>query len=321
MIKKILKQSLPLIDLLLIIPTLLSAVILRLVRRIGVRRIPYTKQCLMKIGVFPINDHYYEPMFNPIHLRSSLSQDRALPGIDWNQEGQLNLLKNLNYSQEISHWQTSATLPVFCIENGSYESGDAEIWYGFIRHFKPKKIIEIGSGYSTLIAQQAIQKNFDESGEKAEHLCIEPYEQPWLETTGVVVIRECVEKINIDLFKSLAKGDILFIDSSHIIRPQGDVLYEFLEVLPNLADGVIVHVHDIFSPKNYPESAIIGDVLFWNEQYILEAFLTHNKDWKIISAVNYLKHQHFEKLKECCPFLDQSREPGAFYIQKVKTTC
>ena len=317
MIKKILKQLLPLIDLLFVAPTILSAIVLKLVRRIGVKRLPNTKKWLLKIGVFPINDHYYEPMFNPVHLRYPLNEDRYLPGIDWKEVEQLTFLKKLDFSSETAGWKKAAPLPEFCIENGSFESGDAEIWYGMIRHFRPKKIIEIGSGYSTLVAQKAILQNAIEFNLQTEHICIEPYEQPWLESTGVSVERKRVEKVSLELFKSLGDGDILFIDSSHIIRPQGDVLYEFLEILPNLAKGVVVHVHDIFSPKDYSHAAIVDDVLFWNEQYLLEAFLTHNQQWQIISAVNYLKHHHFDELKAICPFLNTKREPGSFYIQRV----
>ncbi len=317
MIKKILRQLLPLIDGLLVIPSAISGVVLKLVRRIGVKRLPITKSLLMKIGVFPINDHYYEPMFQPKHLRYDLESDRYLPGIDLNVTTQLAFLEKLNYVDELSSWKSYAELPEFCMKNGSFESGDAEVWYGMIRHLKPKKVIEIGSGYSTLIAQQALDKNHQETNDPAEHLCIEPYEQPWLESTGVKVVRERVERVPLDLFQSLGAGDVLFIDSSHMIRPQGDVLYEFLEVLPNLAVGVIVHIHDIFSPKDYSHSAIVGDVLFWNEQYLLEAFLTQNKQWEILSAVNYLKHHQFDALNKVCPFLDLNREPGSFYIRRI----
>jgi hypothetical protein len=140
---------------------------------------------------------------------------------------------------------------------------------------------------------------------------------PWLEKTGVTVIRERVEKVDKALFLELSENDILFIDSSHIIRPQGDVLYEYLELLPNLNKGVIVHIHDIFSRRDYLKQWIVDEVKFWNEQYLLEAFLTGNREWKVIGALNYLHHSYFDKLKQTCPFLTKEREPGSFYIQKI----
>jgi hypothetical protein len=140
---------------------------------------------------------------------------------------------------------------------------------------------------------------------------------PWLEKTGVSVIRKRIEDVDKGIFSELGNNDILFIDSSHIIRPQGDVLIEYLELLPSLNKGVIVHLHDIFSPKDYPQDWVLDRVLFWNEQYLLEAFLTSNRDWKIIGALNYLHHNHYEKLKEKCFFLSPDREPGSFYIQRI----
>ncbi|MCX5694939.1 MAG: hypothetical protein NT014_07495 [Candidatus Omnitrophica bacterium] len=155
------------------------------------------------------------------------------------------------------------------------------------------------------------------SGYKCKHICIEPYEMPWLESTGVKVIRQKVENMGREFFFFFFQNDILFIDSSHIIRPQGDVLFEYLELMPSLKMGVIVHIHDIFSPRDYKAEWVIDDVRFWNEQYLLEAFLTSNKDYKIIGALNYLHHNHYDRLRAKCHFLSQEREPGSFYIQKI----
>lgn len=157
----------------------------------------------------------------------------------------------------------------------------------------------------------------DDPSYTCKHVCIEPYEMPWLEKTGVTVIRKKIEDVEISFFSELADCDILFIDSSHIIRPQGDVLFEYLQLLPSLNKGVIVHIHDIFSPRNYSNEWLMGDIRFWNEQYLLEAFLSHNTSWQIIGSINYLHHNHYESLKKTCPFLTPDREPGSFYIQRI----
>ena len=91
---------------------------------------------------------------------------------------------------------------------------------------------------------------------------------------------------------------------------------EILEILPDLAPGVIVHFHDIFSPRDYPRQWIVDEVRLWNEQYMLEAFLTHNGSWSIIAALNYLHHSHRQELVAACPLLTSAREPGSFYIVK-----
>lgn len=267
----------------------------------------------------PLRNHYYEPLFDKRSLVKPLSNDRVLPGIEWNTEEQVYILSQLTYSHEFANipdsYQNDLT---FHFKNDAFESGDAEYWYSVIRQKKPKRIIEIGSGHSTKMAQIAIAKNKMENPiYQCEHICIEPFEMPWLEKLNVVVIRERVEKLDKGIFQRLEAGDILFIDSSHIIRPQGDVLYEILELLPTLNVGVIVHIHDIFTPKDYPEHWVVGEVRFWNEQYLLEAFLTENRNWKIIGALNFLHHNFYGKLKAVCPRLSPDREPGSFYIQKV----
>jgi hypothetical protein len=273
----------------------------------------------MNVGVFPIRNHYYEPLFDARALTRPLDQARDLIGIDWNLKEQLSLLASFHYNDELRGITDSATDPgTFHFKNDSFESGDAEYWYNLIRTRKPARIFEIGSGNSTLMARRAIQMNQRENpAYTCKHVCIEPYEMPWLEKSGVTVVRKRVEDIDKTLFSELGRGDILFIDSSHVIRPQGDVLFEYLELLPSLKQGVVVHVHDIFSPRDYLKQWVIDEVKLWNEQYLLEAFLTSNKDWKILGALNYLHHDYYEQLKAKCPYLTPTREPGSFYIEKV----
>jgi len=296
-----------------------SAWLLKKIRRIGVQRLPLCKNALLKVGVFPIQNHYYEPKFDMRNLKRALSQERPLPGIDWNLEEQIDVLDKLKFADELNNIPTEKTDNLrFYFNNAGFGSGDAEYWYQLIRLKKPKRIFEIGSGNSTLMAINALRKNGEDNPNyKCKHVCIEPYEMPWLEKTGVSVVRKKVEDVGVSSFSELGEDDILFIDSSHIIRPEGDVLFEYLQLLPTLNKGVIVHVHDIFSPRNYPDLWLRDEIKFWNEQYLLEAFLSHNADWKIIGALNYLHHNHYEILKKVCPFLTPDREPGSFYMQKI----
>nr|WP_240963095.1 class I SAM-dependent methyltransferase [Antrihabitans stalactiti] len=188
-----------------------------------------------------------------------------------------------------------------------------------IRHHQPRTIVEIGSGSSTLIGLKAVRKNRElDPSYQCNYICIEPYEVPWLETTGVTVIRKTVEVVPMATFEALQPGDILFIDSSHILRPQGDVLFEYLELLPSLPVGVIVHIHDIFSPRDYPQRWVVDEVRLWNEQYLLEAFLTSNHAWKIIGALNYLQHNYHDRLRVVCPSLTPHGEPASLYLQKIR---
>lgn len=307
------------IDYVLSILVIPAALILLKYRQFGSANLPRTTMRLKKIGVFPIRNHYYEPLFADTQLQKPLSENRQLPGLNLNTRGQLSFLEKLVYSPELLALKLdskSNDANSFYINNCSFDSGDAEYLYQFIRATKPSKFIEIGSGHSTKIANIALQKNKAEINQLAEHICIEPYEMPWLESlSDIQVLRKRIEDCAFHWPTELRSGDILFIDSSHIIRPQGDVLKEYLEILPQLASGVYVHIHDIFSPRDYPRRWIVDDVRFWNEQYLLEALLSNTNRYEVIGALNYLKNSHFDELKKICPYLTLEAEPGSFYIR------
>jgi hypothetical protein len=320
-IRKLLAPVFPVIDVILSPFTLLSSFLLLTIRRIRINNMPVSKKIFKSVGVFPIYDHYYEPLFNDRKLRYSLNKDRHLPGIKWNDKEQLELLDKFNYEDELMaiHEEEQPGEKSFFYGNPSLGPGDAEYLYCIIRHFKPGRIIEIGSGYSSLMIKLAIERNMEsDPGYACEQICIEPYEMPWLERAGMKVIRKLAEEVDVGLFASLRENDILFIDSSHMIRPQGDVLFEILEVLPSLNRGVLIHVHDIFSPKDYTHKHIVENILFWNEQYLLEAFLSCNNHFSIIGAVNYLKNHYPDRINSKLPLLKKHfhHVPGSFWIKK-----
>lgn len=321
-LRKFLKPAFPVLDVLLSPFTFLASLLLFAIRKMRIANMPVSKWIFKKVGVFPITNHYYEPLFDDRHLKISLDKDRFLPGIHWNDQQQVDLLATFQYQQELNliPYRKSKSDLSFYYDNPSLGPGDAEYLYCMVRHYLPSRIIEIGSGYSTLMVQKAIEDiRILQPAYQAEQICIEPYEMPWLEKTGVQVVRKLVEEVPLELFSTLGENDILFIDSSHMVRPQGDVLFEFLEILPGLKKGVIVHVHDIFSPKDYTKRHLVEDVMFWNEQYILEAFLTCNREFEIIAALNYLKSHHPDLLYKKLPLLDKYRDhiPGSFWMRKT----
>lgn len=317
--KDLVKKCLPWIDMLAAPAVLALSFFFKLLRTVGLHRLPLSSRALRFVGVFPVRNHYYEPQFVFEGDTARFSRERSLPGLDWRKEQQAAFLDDLSCAGELTDLPREAKGPgEYFLSNGNFEAGDAEFLYQFIRHTKPARIIEIGSGFSTLMAAKAVRKNKEEDlARTCEHICIEPFEMPWLEQQGVKVMRQMVEHVGIDLFRTLESGDLLFIDSSHMIRPEGDVLFEFLELLPQLKPGVYVHVHDIFSPRNYPKSWLVDEVRFWNEQYLLEAFLSGNREWEIVAGLNFLQHNYPEKMQKVCPYLTPSCEPGSFYMRKV----
>lgn len=311
-----------LIDLIFLILSIPSALVLYSYRRIGSQRLKITTGMLKRIGVFPIRNHYYEPMFVYSENEKASDINRELPGIDLNVEEQLKYIKSMEFSNELLNLKlehnTESNLEFF-IDNSVYGPGDADFLYQFIRTARPGKIIEIGSGYSTRIAILARNKNFLE-GYEAEHICIEPYEASWLDDVeGIDLIRSPVENCSFDWSTELKSGDLLFIDSSHMIRPYGDVLEEYLNIIPRLQDGVFIHIHDIFTPRNYPDRWLSEHVFFWNEQYLLEVLLSNQSRYEVVAALNFLYHNYFEDLNTACPYLSRDVEPGAFYF-RVKST-
>src|SRR6202012_1345258 len=183
--------------------------------------------------------------------------------------------------------------------------------------FKPRKLIEIGCGQSSIVAELALRRNQKEDPSyRPHHVCIEPFQNPWLDRLGPDVRRERIETIGLDLFKAMGDHDILFIDSTHVLRAQGDVEHEFLRILPVLPPGVLIHVHDIFSPRDYSPRFQHQERRFWTEQYLLEAFLSFNPHYEVLLALNDLHKRREPKLYDAFPVLAErpETEPGSFWI-------
>jgi len=290
----------------------LAGIFLRLIRTAGLDVLPMCRRALFAVGLLPVRRHYYEPFPG----RAGGTKTRSLPAIHWNIEQQWKLVDSFDWENEIR------ALPEECIagrcfspDNQNFRGGDADLLYNVIRHFRPGRLIEVGSGHSTLVAAKALHQNAID-GPSAQHLCIEPYEMSWLESIGVEVNRTTVETLPAGFFSTLRANDLLFIDSSHVVRAEGDVNYIVLDILPTLAPGVIVHFHDIFSPADYPRRWIEEKALLWSEQYLLEAFLSGNSDWELLLSANYLRHQDWERLADKCPLMERNAEPGSFYIRR-----
>lgn len=264
--------------------------------------------------------HYYEPTYRNADLPAPGQRQRSLPGLDLNEAAQLELLAQFRFADELEAIPLESDDElVFHYRNGMYSFGDAEILYNMIRLKKPSCLIEVGAGNSTLMARLAIAANkAEDPGYRCRHVCIEPYEMPWLEKVDVEVIRGTVESIDLAVFDALGENDILFIDSSHVIRPRGDVLREFHEIIPRLNPGVIVQVHDIFTPRDYPERWLREERRLWNEQYLLESFLAFNEAFEVICAANWLKHEHPDAFLLACPMVRHfpNKEPGAFWFRR-----
>jgi hypothetical protein len=172
-----------------------------------------------------------------------------------------------------------------------------------VRQFQPRLIIEIIGGFSSLLLSQAAAKN-----NGSALICIEPFPQQFLKQgfPGLhCLIDKKVEDIDLEFFSELDSGDVLFIDSSHTVKIGGDVNYLFLEVFPRLKPVVIVHVHDIFLPFEYRRDWVLEEFRFWNEQYLLQAFLTFNSEFEVLIVNSYMAHGYLGDLKAAFPSLEK----------------
>jgi hypothetical protein len=262
--------------------------------------------------------HFYQPIPDTRSLPETIwSRPSKLVGIDMNDSVQLDLLRRKfpTFRDEYEQLPTEPTEEAarFYLNNGLFGGIDALVAYCMVRHFQPRLIIEIGSGFSSLILGQALAKSVH-----PKLICIDPYLKEFLKQgfPGLgSVIEKPVQDIHTDFFSQLDPGDILFIDSSHTVKIDGDVNYLFLEVVPRLKPGVIVHVHDIFLPFEYRRDWVMDEFRFWTEQYLLQAFLTFNSEFEVLMANNYARHYFEKELKATFPSL-ASWDGGSFWIRR-----
>lgn len=248
--------------------------------------------------------HFYEPVPDSRTLPETLWEGaNPLPGVDMQPEMQRQLLCDIfprfhdDYNAILL--ERSEDPAQFYINNGRFEGLDAMLSYCLVRHFQPHQIIEVGSGYSTLILAQAARAN----GFTELH-SIEPYPEDFL-TRGIPgltsLLPKKVEEVETSFFDRLSASDCLFIDTSHVVKTGGDVNYLFLQVLPRLQPGVLVHVHDIFLPREYPQEWLFERRRFWTEQYLLQAFLVFNQEFEVLISSAYLKEYFLPQLQAVFP--------------------
>ena len=256
------------------------------------------------LGIHVTPVHFYQPLPDTRTLPESLWQgERATPGIEWNEAVQLQLLTK-EFPKLQDEYNALPAGPTadpfqFHFNAGLFDGTDALALYCMVRHFRPATVLEIGSGMSSLLTAQAARKNGD-----TQLICIEPYPNEKLRQgfPGLTrLIIEPVQQVDMRTFEELGANDILFIDSSHVSKIGSDVNYLFLEVLPRLRPGVIVHVHDIFLPMEYRRDWVKEEFRFWNEQYLLQAFLIFNSQFEVIFANSFLGKRHADEMRATFP--------------------
>jgi predicted O-methyltransferase YrrM len=253
--------------------------------------------------------HYYSPIASLESIRARARDiwpdipASQVPGVDLNEKGQIALLDRLSAfhdEQPFSERRTPDRRYFFA--NSFYGAADAIVLYCMIRHLAPSRIVEVGSGFSSALMLDTNELHFDD---RIELTFIDPTpirlrELLRRDDTTSRIISEPVQSVELGIFDDLRDGDILFIDSSHVVKIDSDVNRIFFEILPRLARGVHIHIHDVFFPFEYPREYVERGWA-WNESYLLHAFLQFNSDFKISFFPTYLHTFHEEVLARKLP--------------------
>jgi len=270
--------------------------------------------------------HFYQPIPNTAALSNDIwKQNTEIIGVTMGEESQLKRLQifSKSYRKEYEAFpREKESDSGFYHNQEAFKSVDAEMLYCMVRHSKPLRIIEVGSGMSTLISLEALRRNEEETGKTSDFVAIEPYPKNFLkEQVGITrFINSPVQEIALSEFEILSENDILFIDSTHVLRIGSDVQFLLLEVIPRLKPGVIIHIHDIFLPQEYPRNWVMEENRFWNEQYLLQAFLAFNNSFHVLWAGNYMYQKYHTEVERAFPACrNEERLPGSFWIQRALT--
>jgi predicted O-methyltransferase YrrM len=253
--------------------------------------------------------HFYSPIADPADVQAFAAQifnpdRRTLPGIDLREEEQLRLLEELAryYPEQPFHDDKQPGLRYF-FRNDLYSYADAICLYAMLRHARPRRVIEVGSGFSSAVMLDTNDLFF---GGAIAMQFIEPYPERLYsllteKDRGAHVVHEKkLQDMPLELFRTLEANDVLFIDSSHVTRVGGEVNYYMFEILPALRPGVLVHIHDIFNGFEYPRRWI-EEGISWSEAYLLRAFLQYNDAFEIVLFNTYLEHFHPDFFRERMP--------------------
>lgn len=272
------------------------------------------------------NGHYYSPVHSPEDLdcykevvKESCSEfTKSIPGFS-DEELVKNFKTIKKYFKDFNYPVEEDGKSRFYIKNCSYPITDALVLFGMIRDIKPKRIIEIGSGFTSALMIDVNERFFDN---KIEMTFVEPYPDLLLsrmkgkDKKKYKVIAKKVQDVPVYVFEKLQRGDILFIDSTHVSKFNSDVNYELFNILPKIKPGVTIHFHDVFDGFEYPQ-IWLKDGWAWNEDYLLRAFLSGNNSYKVLMMNDYMTKRHADLLLESYPRI-ANNNGGGLWIKKNK---
>jgi predicted O-methyltransferase YrrM len=260
-------------------------------------------------GIWQPPGHFYSPIPEVAEVKLDEEEIFAAPpgirGIDLNEKAQLELLRHFatTYYSEQPFTEKATPGRRYFFENPAYSYSDGLILYCMIRHLRPRRIVEVGSGYSSCVMLDTNELFFNNS---IACTFIDPYPQllrdliQESDNTHIRILGKQVQQIDDDVFRELEPSDILFIDSSHLAKTGSDVNCLVFKILPLLREGVYVHFHDVFYPFEYPKEWVY-EGRAWNEAYLLRAFMQYNRAFQIEFFTSFLIEKHREVFESLMP--------------------
>jgi hypothetical protein len=282
-----------------------------------------TIQAYNKLSCYPPG-HYYSPIVNTDDIKKYqdvIWTDNAIvsDAIQLNIYHQLELLNIFsNYYAEMPFKEDKNDELRYYFNNTFFNSCDSIVLYSIIRHFKPERIIEIGSGFSSAVLMDINQLFFEN---RMQLRFIEPFPDRLYslikneDFKNIIINAKNVQEIPVELFMELDANDILFIDSTHVCKTGSDVNYLFFQIIPVLRKGVLIHIHDVFYPFEYPVEWVYGG-RNWNEIYLLKAFLMFNNDFSIEIFNNFIYSNYLDELRKLLP-LAARESGGSIWLRKM----
>jgi hypothetical protein len=269
--------------------------------------------------------HFYSPICDPAELMRRYHDPHTtpppdtLPGIDLAHDAQLQLWEDLApYLGGARTLVTKSQHKRYQSSSDSFGVGDAIIYCSMLQYLRPAQIIEVGAGSSSALALDTFDRFFPE---RPRCCFIDPYPAflrsvlTARDNETVEVLESAIQDVPPGRFDALGKNDVLFIDSTHIVKTGSDVTHELFEVLPRLRSGVVVHFHDIFYPFEYPRGWAMELNYSWNEIYTLRAFLTGNRDWEILFFNDYFCRFERARVARDAPEI-QTNPGGSLWLRR-----